>query len=425
MLEIDTIYQGDCLDMMKNIEDKSINCIITSPPYWGLRDYKTENIIWDGDPECPHNFLSDGAYPDNMRYRVGKTSTVGNNINPDIYTIKKSGEPNAKNDKARFESFSQFCSLCGAWKGSLGLEPIFELYINHLCSIFDECKRMLKDDGTLWINLGDTYASNGSQETRFWHGNNPGKHRFNGDGELSKGYSGRCRTNEITSKSLCDIPFRFSIAMIDNGWIKRNTIIWHKPNVMPASCKDRFTVDFEYVFFFTKNKDYYFEQQFEPLADATIPRMLRGVSENNKWVNGADGQTKHTMSQPRPNRKMAGTLYGGDGSGLHEHSGYYDKDGTPRFYPQGRNQRCVWSIPTKPFSEAHFATFPEKLIEPMIKAGCPEGGIVYDPFIGAGTVAVVAKKLNRHYLGSELNADYIDIANKRIEAEKQQLTMVL
>lgn len=253
---------------------------------------------------------------------------------------------------------------------------------------------------------------------------------------------------------------------------------------MPSSTKDRFTVDFEYVFFFTKNKRYYFEQQFEPLATTTLPRMLRGVSENNKWVNGADGQTKHTMSQPRENKgKLYGTNYGGDWKCNRGHSGYFRADGKPLFdIEKGRNMRSVWKVSTKGFPEAHFATFPETLIEPMIKAGCPEficskcgkpreriielgniisrggsdhgkmaqskdsyvknarwcksmeqrehipmgytdcgcnagfdGGIVYDPFMGAGTVAVVAKRLNRHYLGSELNPEYTEIAERRLK----------
>lgn len=413
MIEVDTIVQGDCLEVMNTFPDKSINCCITSPPYWGLRDYGIEPLIWDGDPECEHTFDSDNAYHDNLRYRVGYNTSVGNNINPKIYTILHRGSTKSnvqnKSSITNGTSESQFCLKCNAWRGSLGLEPTMDMYISHLCSIFDEVKRVLRDDGTLWVNLGDTYASNGSQETRFWYSDNPGKHKFNGDGELSKGYSGRCRTSEVPSKSLCMIPFRFAIEMVNRGWILRNDIIWHKPNCMPSSAKDRFTVDFEHVFFFTKSKRYYFEQQFEPIKMDSIMRARRGVDESNKYNQEKYqplGVCMPTMSKPR------------------EFIGY---DGVNNEYEnhQGRNKRAVWSITTKGFSEAHFATFPETLIEPMVKAGCPEGGLVYDPFMGAGTVAVVAKRLNRRYIGSELKAEYIEMANRRIGKEIPQMEFSL
>ena len=374
-------------------------------------------MIWDGDPECEHTFDSDNAYHDNLRYRVGHNTTVGKYLNPEIYTIR-TPRPNGSGGKTDFikntharkdkdniseyvdyndrATYPQICSICGAWRGSLGLEPSMDMYINHLCSIFDEAKRVLRDDGTLWVNLGDTYASDGSQETRFWHGDNPGKHKFNGDGELSKGYSGRCRTNEVPSKSLCMIPFRYAIEMVNRGWILRNDIIWHKPNCMPSSAKDRFTVDFEHVFFFTKSKRYYFEQQFEPQSENSHPRFAENMTE----IPSANFDSKEINRPGFKNWRQY--------TPIHK-------------LPQGRNKRSVWNISTKGFPEAHFATFPEALVEPMIKAGCPEGGIVYDPFMGAGTVAVVAKRLNRHYVGSELKAEYIEMANRRIAKEIPQI----
>lgn len=460
MFEIDTIYQGHAIDIMRQMPDKWLNYCITSPPYWGLRDYKIEPLIWDGDPECEHDWevithQAKGGHAklDNMPNVGANRSEIENGIS------------------VRFGYESQFCLKCNAWRGSLGLEPTMDMFINHLCSIFDVVKQNLRDDGTLWVNLGDTYASNGSQDTRFWHGDNPGKHKFNGDGELSKGYSGRCRTNEVPSKSLCMIPFRFAIEMVNRGWILRNDIIWHKPNCMPSSAKDRFTVDFEHVFFFTKSKRYYFEQQFEQYKTAApenISYRKNGKSDSRKINNGGT----FTMAT----------------------NGFWQPEGS------GRNKRAVWSINTRSFSEAHFATFPETLIEPMIKAGCPEfvcvkcgkprekildrvdkrhwierndykegkysfeylktkqrnevgrndaaaafkipeyyflgytdcgcnagfdGGIVYDPFMGAGTVAVVARRLNRHYVGSELNPKYIDMANRRIANEIPQMEFSL
>ena len=183
--------------------------------------------------------------------------------------------------------------------------------------------------------------------------------------------------------------------MSDRGWILRNEIIWVKPNCMPSSAKDRFTVDFEKVFFFVKNKDYWFETQYEDFQsnDFDRARMAKARTEyGGKWAQESNGSIKTQRAFVARNK-------------------------------EGRNKRSVWSITTKPFKEAHFATYPEKLIEPMIKAGCPENGIVLDIFNGAGTTNLVALKLNRNYIGIELNQKYIDIANKRIEEAQKQLRL--
>ena len=184
------------------------------------------------------------------------------------------------------------------------------------------------------------------------------------------------------------IPERFALGMIDSGWILRNQIIWHKPNQMPQSATDRFTVDFEKIFFFVKQSTgYYFEQQLEPY---TKPLDRWGGTDleangDSTWDNGT-GQTAYRNRNMRPN-------------------------------PEGKNMRTVWSINTVPYSEAHFATYPEKLVERMIKSGCPENGVVLDPFMGAGTTGLVARKLNRNYIGFEINADYLKLANNRIRTE--------
>lgn len=395
---LDHIYNEHCVDTMRLLDDGVFDSIITSPPYWGLRDYQTVPLVWGGIG-CEHEFESDGAYHDNMRYRAGDSTTVGNNINPAIYTIKKTGgTTGGRADYHRTHDISEssaFCLKCGAWRGNLGLEPTFNLYIDHLVEIFAECKRVLKDTGVMWINIGDSYASSGSRDTRFYHGDNVGKHRLNGDGNLSKEYSGRCRTDDVPSKSLCGIPERLALALTDRvGLIRRNTIIWHKPNCMPASVKDRFTVDFEYVYMFTKSQRYYFEQQFEASVD---PESYTGRRPRN-----APTISKHDLKHCQ----VAGKI----------------KDGklndAGKAYPN-RNKRCVWRIATKPFPEAHFATYPTALIEPMIKSSVPCSGIVYDPFMGAGTTGLVAKMLGRHYVGSELNSSYISIANRRIAKETE------
>lgn len=276
---INTIITGESLEILREMESNSIDCCITSPPYWGLRDYG--------------------------------------------------------NDK------------------QLGNETHFKEFINNLCNIFDEVKRVLKDDGTCFINLGDTYGGSGTTK----------------------------------DKSLCMIPERFAIEMIDRGWTLRNQIIWHKPNQMPSSAKDRFTVDFEKVFFFVKQRSYYFDQQLESYTKPLDRWGGEGLKANGNstWDVGT-GQVTYRKRSMRPN-------------------------------PQGRNMRTVWSINTSPTREAHFATYPQELVNRLIKAGCPEGGIILDPFIGSGTTAICARKLNRNFVGIELNPDYVELANKRIFKE--------
>lgn len=267
------------------------------------------------------------------------------------------------------------------WNGELGAEPDFEQYINHLCDVFDEVKRVLKDDGTCWVNIGDTYG--GSCLGLSYGVRSKGKKSFLKTTDYLPKVA---HSRGIHSKSLLLIPFRFAIEMINRGWTIRNVIIWHKPNGTPESVKDRFTNDFEYLFFFSKSKKYYFEQQFEPYANTTVQRSKR--NNNSKKTGQYKGLTVEHLQKMR--EKI-----------LSDES-------------KGRNKRAVWHISTTGFKGAHFATYPTKLIETPIKAGCPENGIILDPFIGSGTTAVVAKELNRNYIGIELNPEYIKIAEDRI-----------
>jgi site-specific DNA-methyltransferase (adenine-specific) len=347
-MENNKIYNVDCLEGLKQLLDNSIDMFITSPPYWGLRDYNGENKVWDGVETCEHEWVENVKKPDGGRGSIA--ANVGAN----------------KNDFANMRDHnivSYFCSKCGAWKGQLGLEPTFDLYIKHMISIFDEVKRVLKPTGTCWVNLGDTYAGSGKGA---WDKKGNRKERYS----VTKKYPIK---DTVAQKSLCGIPDRFKIAMIDNGWICRNDIIWHKPNAMPSSVKDRFTVDYERIFFFTKTGKYYFEQQKEKAKYAGDNRGARGDSRRDVGYNAMNGKT-----------------------------GEY------------KNKRCVWSINTQPFKEAHFAVYPETLIETPIKAGCPEGGVVLDIFAGSGTTGVVAKKLKRNYILFEINKEYCNIAQKRL-----------
>jgi len=322
-MQTNYIYQGDSLEVLKTLPSESVNMIITSPPYYALRDYGV--------------------------------------------------------------------------KGQLGLEKTFQGYIEKLISIFDEAKRVLRKDGTCWVNISDTYSgsNNGSNDYRSL--NKTSRKTF----ELK--YKGqKAGKTTVPSKSLLGIPFRFALAMMDRGWILRNTLIWHKPNCMPSSVKDRFTIDFEYLFFFVKSKRYWFEQQFEKLQsnDYDIERMKNGRREyKGKWSGNKQAENygsprARTQRQSWNNKSIQSAFVAGG--------------------KKGRNKRCVWKIPTKPFKESHFAVYPEKLIETPIQAGCPKGGTVLDMFMGSGTTGVVAKKLGRNYVGIELNSKYIAIANKRL-----------
>ncbi len=374
------IIQGDAIEELKKLPEKSINMVMTSPPYWALRDYgSTVETIWDEPPQ---------EYNDPA---IGCSHFWKEEIKKE--TKLQAGNPEFQRpwrEEASNTSSSHFCSLCGAWKGQLGLEPTFDLYIKHLCDIFDEVKRVLRKDGTCWINIGDTYS--GSGKGKGTTEENLDKIAKKGDGVFKRLY--RRNTNDfqteqiidydyqgVQAKSLVMIPFRFAIEMVNRGWILRNTIIWHKRNCMPSSVKDRFTVDFEYLFFFSKKKKYYFETQYEP--------------------NNYDG--RKVMVAKRKKTKIY-------------------RNEIPRWpsLEKGRNKRTVWAINPKPFKEAHFAVYPEELCKTPIKAGCPENGIVLDPFFGSGTTGIVALKQNKKFIGIELNQEYIEIAKKRLKPFLEQ-----
>jgi len=342
---------------------------------WGLRSYKTKPLVWHAKEGCKHEWvLQKSALMHKNRNNLRGSQENCRDKTKTVW-IKKF---DAKLD-------SGFCSKCGAWKGSLGLEPTFNLYIQHLVQLFDEAKRILAADGTLWVNLGDTYVSKGAtRHLGYADPKNPkaGKRDYIEPSALPQ---------NLPEKCLAGIPFRFAIEMMKHGWILRNTIIWQKPNCTVSSVKDRFTVDFEYVFFFVKQRKYSFEQQFEERSDKRPHDIQRALHGHKKYAG--------KMNLPK------------EGSFAFQES---KVAGNPL---KGRNRRCVWKIVTKPFKGAHTAVFPSALVEPMIKAGCPKGGIVYDTFSGAGTTALVAKKLGRHYLGSELNPEYVKMAEERIRKE--------
>jgi DNA modification methylase len=293
-----TIYEGDCIETMKQWEDGCVQTCITSPPYYGLRDYGHE--------------------------------------------------------------------------GQIGLEETPEAFVAKMVEVFREVKRVLRDDGTLWLNLGDSYAGNNSQAS------NNGRAGFGNERERIVNRTG----DGLKTKDLIGIPWMVAFALRADGWYLRQDIIWHKPNPMPESVTDRCTKAHEYIFLFSKSQKYHFDNEAikEPLA--TEPH-----APGNKASKDA-GHLRNDVGTDRMEK-----VWGSDGL---------------------RNKRSVWTVTTKPYSGAHFATFPPDLIEPCILAGAPEGGIVLDPFMGSGTTAHTALRAGRQYVGCELNGEYIKLANKRL-----------
>lgn len=304
-----TILTGDCLESMRDMPSKIMNCCVTSPPYWGLRDYGID--------------------------------------------------------------------------GQLGLESTPEAYVEKLVGMFREVKRVLRDDGTLWLNLGDSYARQaGNEESKLnsLHTMGVGQKKAHEAGAMRKGKNRPPKG--LKPKDLVGIPWRVAFALQADGWYLRQDIIWHKPNPMPESVKDRCTKAHEYIFLLSKSAKYYYDADAIK-EDATCDR-LRGPALH--------GDTKSTNGN----------------------SGLSRRDSKGK-----RNKRSVWTVTTKPFKGAHFATFPPDLIGPCILAGCPKGGTVLDPFGGAGTTALVAQRNGRNAVACELNPEYSEIAQSRLDNENQ------
>ena len=346
--------QGDVRDKIKELDNHSIDCVVTSPPYWGLRDYGT--ATWKGgDPNCDHQ--TKRSRGDDIKQGDKQGTNLGSR--PNIQTLCK----------------------CGAKRidAQLGLEPTYQEHIKNIVNIFQLLKPKLKDSATIWLNYGDSYAAtvNGTKA----------KDIKNDDrGFVDKPFS--TIQGVLKPKDLVMIPNRIAIALQEDGWWIRSEIIWHKPNPMPESCKDRPTSAHEKIWLITKSKKYYYDADAikEPLAVSSIPRLNQDI-KNQKGSARANAGRK-----TNGNLKAVGNL-------------------------EKRNKRNVWTITTKPFKAAHFATFPPDLIEPCIKAGCPEGGVVLDPFGGAGTTGIVAKKFNRKAILIELNPEYNVIAKERINQQ--------
>jgi site-specific DNA-methyltransferase (adenine-specific) len=328
MIIRNNIFKGHAIEVLKQFPDACIDMVMTSPPYWGLRNYETEGVIWGGKKDCEHEW-------NEQTLKINRMQGLNEREQNESYN------ENSKFVGTEFhelkENKSAFCKKCGAWKGELGGEPSFELYIEHLCDIFDEVNRVLKDTGTCWVNMGDSYGGSGMGTTKYadttkYVENSKQSYVLPNNSSVLSKYRG---TN--LDKCLLMIPSRFAIEMINRGWTLRNTLIWHKDNAMPSPIKDRFTVDFEYVFFFSKNKKYYFETQREPHKEDSVRRACRGRSSDKLDA----GQYS--------------TSYKEDYKGYEDIKGKLERGELRGVHPDGRNMRTTWTINTKPNSEEHYA----------------------------------------------------------------------
>ena len=433
------ILQGSCLETLSSLEEKSVNTCVTSPPYWGLRDYGTGEWV-GGDPDCPHMRTT----------KISKDTSTGH-----IGSFWKGmfEQGNVVGDAI----YKSECPKCGAVRkdDQLGLEETPEKFVENLVNVFREVRRVLRDDGTVWLNLGDSYCGTGHK------GDTKDMYFSQGSARNGQSFALNNKVEGLKSKDLVGIPWRVAFALQADGWYLRQDIIWHKPNPMPESVTDRCTKAHEYIFLLSKSPKYYYDNEVirEPIKPTTTGKASVRESGDSK-----------TRSK--------------------EHWGIpHEPKNVIREYEEikGANKRSVWTVTTKPYSEAHFATYPPELIKPCILAGCPEkvcvkcgtpyqritsrksdalrvdnstldrfgngkagvhrkiggqyqkwlnenplttvgwekqcncetnetkSGTVLDPFGGSGTTAQVASNLNRNAILCELNPEYVEIAKGRLK----------
>jgi DNA modification methylase len=435
------ILEGDVGEVLARLPDESIQCVVTSPPYWGLRDYGLPPVLWGGDSSCRHSWAKlpprRKRSPDDVR-------------NPDSLQAAHAG--------ANIELRStEGCVRCGGWLGQLGLEPTPELYVNHLAGVFDQVRRVLRSDGTLWLNLGDTFHTDSpvrrSSADAFSPNWDPSQTRSRGGARRSAS-----RHGQLKPKDLAGIPWRVAFELQRRGWWLRSDCVWAKRNPMPESVLDRPTRSHEYVFLLTKSKRYFYDGEAvrEPVSGGAHPR---------------GGRVARKLATP--------------GSGTRSNSSFAHAVATDLPPERGRNLRSVWWIATRGYSGAHFATFPEALPDLCIRAGTSERGscaacgrpwarevrteggsighdwypdkslargrvqgiaapghldgsyrridlgfrkrcacrtdrivpcLVLDPFAGSGTVLAAARRLGRRSIGIDLNPEYVEMARHRSSA---------
>jgi len=330
-MELNTILNGDSLEMLRTLPDQSVDMCVTSPPYYGLRDY---------------------------------------------------GED-----------------------GQIGLEETPEKYVQRLVDVFREVRRVLKDDGTLWLNIGDSYNGYPANVTKGGSisGNNQHARHYK-----ESGYG--LAAKSLKPKDLMGIPWMVAFALRSDGWYLRQDIIWHKPNPMPESVKDRCTKAHEYIFLLSKSSKYYYNHEAIKEDATTNENRPDGVVRNRIYEYDSKRNNNPEAYLSNPDQSFRGQKT----KGKVPINGMPQRHGEDIPTSRKRNKRSIWTVNTKPYSEAHFAVFPDDLIKPCVLAGSKKGGVVLDPFFGSGTTGEVAIRAGRKFIGVELNAEYVDMATKRL-----------
>ena len=380
-----TIFHGNALDVLRQLPEASVNCCVSSPPYWNMRDYGTAE--WQGGaPDCDHLMLRGSQGETGQRAGRSHTQRV---------------------------PFKDKCGYCGGVRidRQLGLEKTPEEFVENIVAVFREVKRVLRDDGTAWVNIGDGYNNReGQRKQGVERDDVAGWKQQTNTGSTNVG-SRNCPN--LKPKDLVGVPWMLAFALRADGWWLRQEIIWHKPNPMPESVDDRPTKAHEQIFLLSKSERYFYDADAikEPASKETHARYQRGRSDTHKWADGGPGNQTIAKSFAHMRKNGVHPKAAEPGSGIKSNTSF---SAAVKDVVEDRNKRSVWTVASYPFPEAHFATFPPALITPCVLAGCPVGGTVLDPFSGAGTTALVAKKNGRKCIGVELNASYIDISARRL-----------
>ncbi|HEX2099818.1 MAG TPA: site-specific DNA-methyltransferase [Candidatus Synoicihabitans sp.] len=390
------ILIGDVRAKLRDLRDRGtrVQCIVTSPPYWALRDYETPPQVWGGREDCEHSWGPAGTL-----HRGGTQGASGD----------RSTRDTSAQDAARDVSSGSFCRHCNAWLGQLGLEPTPELHVANQVEVFRLVWDVLAEDGTLWMNFGDSYAGGGNgptgvDSTLMGNGHQGGGPKRAATDRRRADRIPSARAQGLKPKDMVGIPWRLAFALQADGWCLRQDIIWAKPNPMPESCRDRCTKAHEYLFLLTKSPRYYYDAVAikERVTGNSHPRgdgVNRKIKMPDGW-NTAEGA--HGSFHPNGREK-----------------GAYRPKQNPSFSAavtelvEFRNKRSVWTVPTAPYAEAHYATFPPDLIRPCILAGSRPGDTVLDPFGGSGTTASVAMEYGRNAIMIDLNP-----ANERLMRDR-------
>lgn len=386
------IRQGNAIEVLRRMPDDSVDCCVTSPPYWGARRYPGAPQIFRGQPGCRHQW-GEELVRGGPGGGGGATSAVKGR------TAFESGVR-----KMRGRSEGAFCQICGAWRGELGAEPRPDLFVEHLVEIFREVRRVVKS--TCWINMGDCWCSNPHGYGASFDPKHPNGRR------RAEGFAAN-RTNNpaemgLKSKDLVGVPWMLAFALRADGWYLRQEIIWQKPACMPETVKDRPTRSHEQIFLLAKSKKYYYDSKAiqEPASKDTHARYARAHSGY-----APPGQVPHSGPAAGP-RPKAGVhpKSAAPGSGIRQNESFSH---AVKYIVEFRNKRSVWTVANEPTSLDHFAAYPTKLVEPCILAGSPEGGTVIDPFCGLGTTGLSCLRNNRNFIGIELSEKYVGLAMER------------